>query len=188
MTDYKTARGYLKPTERKYLYNIARTANTIINIGVEYGCSLYCFHQGNLQADIIAIDLNYERFEGDVGYTFGIPEIVLRDDMLQSILDSDDQQQIVFVKGNSQTIPITVQAEVIFVDGDHSYKGVTNDIEKYAPLCTNHLLFHDYSDIRQHAGVKRAVDEWEVQTTEFKRIAQIETIAVFKRTINNEQR
>lgn len=47
---------------------------------------------------------------------------------------------------------------LLFVDGDHSYKGVKADIEKWTPFIPpgGTALFHDYA---LYDGVKRAVDE-----------------------------
>jgi len=48
--------------------------------------------------------------------------------------------------------------DLLFVDGDHSYKGVSADITKWIPLVSPNgiALFHDYA---LYDGVKCAVDE-----------------------------
>lgn len=53
-----------------------------------------------------------------------------------------------------------VSADFVFLDGDHRYDGVRQDIDLYAALVKpgGILAGHDYG-IREHPGVKRAVDE-----------------------------
>ena len=56
--NYKIARGYLSSNERQYLYELAKEAATIINVGIEYGASIFAFVEGSKQhTKIIAIDL-----------------------------------------------------------------------------------------------------------------------------------
>jgi predicted O-methyltransferase YrrM len=52
--------------------------------------------------------------------------------------------------------------DMVFIDGDHSYKSVRNDIMFWEPLLApgGLLCGHDYTETRRHcAGVKKAVDE-----------------------------
>lgn len=51
---------------------------------------------------------------------------------------------------------------MIFVDGDHSYAGVKQDIALLSQILSRHVpvLFHDYLN-PQVAGIQRACDEWE---------------------------
>ena len=43
---YQKTRGYLSPDERQLLFEMAKEATTIINVGVEYGSSVVCFAEG----------------------------------------------------------------------------------------------------------------------------------------------
>jgi len=51
--------------------------------------------------------------------------------------------------------------DFIFIDADHSYKGVMADINAWLPLVKDGGLLtgHDYGGKRKHPGVKKAVDE-----------------------------
>ena len=59
--------------------------------------------------------------------------------------------------GSSGTVCVR-DIDLLFIDGDHSYKGVSADITKWIPLVSPDgiVLFHDYA---LYDGVKRAVDE-----------------------------
>lgn len=176
ISSYKTARGYLSDAERKYLYNIAGESDIIINVGIECGASVHCFREGNSDANIIAIDLiGNKKFEGDVGQA-----ILTEGNIVDfSILDIMPDPIVMFVKANSNTLNIDLQSDLIFIDGCHWGQCLQNDIEKYSRLATKYLLFHDYSDAPPHAGVKKALDNWDCPG--FKKTDQIDTIAVYER-------
>lgn len=186
--NYKKARGYLSPNERQFLFEMAQNSETIINVGVEYGASIFCFAEGsNSQTKIIAMDLvGAEKFDGILNCeTAYLDEynIALQknkeSDLINETIDSALQKIVVFIKGDSNTIPIETKADLIFIDGCHWGKCFQNDIDKYSALCTKYLLFHDYSDSPIHAGVKEQLDNWTPQ--DFKKIKQIDTIAVYER-------
>lgn len=48
---------------------------------------------------------------------------------------------------------------MVFIDADHSYESVLSDIEKFAPLATDILLFHDIRPkaVMQNFGVYQAI-------------------------------
>jgi len=173
--NYKTAKGWLTDSEREYLHKLAQESATIINVGIEYGASIHCFAEGNLHAKIVAIDLiGNEKFVGNPKNSVAIIE-----EQACEIEELLMQNDIVFVKANSNTIDLALEADLIFIDGGHDYKCVQNDIAKFAPWATNYLLFHDYSNAKIHEGVKKALDEWHPQC--FVKIAQVDTIAAYKR-------
>jgi len=57
-----------------------------------------------------------------------------------------------------KTWPEERQIDFLWVDGDHSYRGVKQDIEDWVPLVKKNsiICFHDYRD---EPDVKKAVDE-----------------------------
>lgn len=173
--NYKTAKGWLTESERDYLYKLAKKSTTIINVGIEYGASIHCFAEGNPTANIVAIDLiGNQKFVGNLESSVAIKEEQVAD--LEQLLA---QYQVVFIEGNSNTIDIEAEADLIFIDGGHDYKCVQNDIAKFAQMATDYLLFHDYSDAIIHSGVKKALDEWTPH--DFMKIKQVDTIAVYQR-------
>jgi len=66
--------------------------------------------------------------------------------------------------------------DLLFIDGDHSYKGVKSDIKLWLPKVKigGFVLFHDYGGI--HPGVKKAVDE-----TGLIKLEVVETLLVAKK-------
>jgi len=66
---------------------------------------------------------------------------------------------------NSLQAAHVVQAPLafIFIDGDHAYESVKQDIAAWTPkvMPGGIVAFHDYG-AKKHAGVKRAIDEWQL--------------------------
>ena len=53
------------------------------------------------------------------------------------------------------------EVDLIFIDGEHTYKAVKKDIEMFAGYLKSggFMLAHDYTLIREYPGVKKAVQE-----------------------------
>ena len=74
--------------------------------------------------------------------------------------------QWTFVRADSKLFP-PMGVELLFIDGDHSFRGVLGDLERFAPHA-QHVLLHD-TDAADWPGVREAVEmftsmrpEWEV--------------------------
>jgi predicted O-methyltransferase YrrM len=72
---------------------------------------------------------------------------------------------VIQVRGRSQLIGKVwpIPYDMIFIDGDHRYEFVKEDIELWIPKAKPDavIMFHDYAihKIKPKSGVKRAVDE-----------------------------
>ncbi len=66
----------------------------------------------------------------------------------------------VFLRGDSTTMPWDKTIDVLFIDGDHTYKGCKADIENFAPFVKEGgtMLFHDADE--GGPGVLRAITEY----------------------------
>lgn len=70
------------------------------------------------------------------------------------------QPRVLPLRGQSVDCAASMSSKVcVFIDADHSYEAVRNDLRAWWPVVENGGLFcgHDY---HMFPGVKRAVDEW----------------------------
>ncbi len=152
MIDYMNARGYIKPEERVMLYNAAREtvptiSGVIVNIGVEYGASMACLRAGNPAALLIGIDIDMSKYEGP-----------------------RDARMILIEARSYLTYAIWRRGiDLLFVDGDHGYQGVTDDTHWARYVKPNkHAIFQDCYDWditppvphKVCPGVNQAVSVW----------------------------
>lgn len=172
------ARGEMvHPQERLLLYRLAEIVAhhfdnpNIINIGVSWGASVHCLHAGAPQANITAIDTNYQKRP------------------VQQ-LDRIDESKVNFVMADSKSLKFDDDCHLVFVDGDHTYGGVKGDIDNWVPRIPvgGIIAFHDYQpqerDEKRLEGVKRAVNEWHKgKEVEWLVIEKKDSIIVFRRVL-----
>jgi hypothetical protein len=164
--DYKTAHGFLTSHERDLLKTLASKVSkkgTILNVGVEYGASLVCLHTGNPTALLIGIDLNNSKCE--------VSE-------LAKLITANSLELVKDWKR---------PADLIFIDGGHSYDEVVSDIgfADNSPI-GGLLAFHDCSDQNgtPHSsceGVERAINDWKTREKDWNEIQHVDSIRVFER-------
>ena len=104
-----------------------------------------------------------ECFSLDLGYPVD-PEIVQRN--VQKF--KNNQSTFEYIKGDSHSPSIINyikdnigEIDILFIDGDHSKRGVTDDYLNYSPLVKSggYLVFDDYLDFKDSPDVKPVVDE-----------------------------
>lgn len=165
--DYITAHGFLSLGERDLLKRLAAMVpqdGIILNIGVEYGASLVCLRAGNPTAKIIGIDLDNSKCE------------------VKGVADQ-------LVTGNSQEIinDWDTRCNLIFIDGEHTFKGVISDLE-FSDLSRvgDLVALHDCSDAltgKPHAicpEVNDAVEVWSKEHPEWTELQHTDSTRVFK--------
>lgn len=77
----------------------------------------------------------------------------------ENILRSGLWHKILPIRGNSHTVAGEVpDADLVYIDGDHSYEGCKKDIEVYLPKTRKIVCGDDYS-VREGFGVIEAVTE-----------------------------
>lgn len=83
--------------------------------------------------------------------------------LLNDLYKSDENVEIIKAFSNDETVVDKFEDEffnVIFIDGDHSYEGCLEDLEKWWPKVKSGWILcgHDYC--KNQFGVKKAVDEF----------------------------
>ncbi len=129
--------------------------HTVLEIGSCYGASACWFARQPGIERVTCIDLWYAIPQ------HGIPANIF-DIFLANIEAAGVRGKIRPVVGDSHS-PILRRfhpADLIYLDGDHTYEGVRQDIEMYGPIARKVLCGDDYDvNLPSVAGVIRAVDE-----------------------------
>lgn len=140
-----------------------RQPHHIIEIGCLHGGTATMFH-GLSTGKVITIDLPDGRFGGaDHHYT------------REKCLDRGktlfrECPRVRSILGDSHTVAVAEmvakilngdRADVLFIDGDHTYAGVRDDYELYAPLVEDGgvIAFHDILDTPLHRAAGCRVDQ-----------------------------
>lgn len=172
MTSYEDAKGWITAQERIALRNLAGLVpqnGNILNIGVEYGASVWCLAAGAPSANIYAVDLDLSK------------AIWPRHTGLHKI------EQSSYVTLQTWTNPI----DLVFVDGDHSLVGIWTDIGFTKHIRPGgYIAFHDCYDWedRERAWrhrpdlipVNKAVSEW-VFMVGWQELTAVDSIRTFQR-------
>jgi len=141
------------PVEREWLRDIAAEAEddfgkdtVIVNIGIFRGASMYCMRAGAPNARLVGVDI----VKPDPKY-----------------VDSSMRAEIIVADSGKCHADFEGPVHLLFVDGDHSYEGVKADIAGWTPKVApgGVVAFHDFKTEpkveKKHAGIKKAVLEWE---------------------------
>ena len=154
VASWKTALGKaIIPVERVWLRDIAAEVEkqfgaetVIVNIGIFRGATMYCLGAGAPRARLVGIDTLYPQ---------GAP------------LDPRARAQVLVGDSGKLHASFAGPVHLLFIDGDHSYEAVARDIAGWAPKIVpgGVIAFHDFKTepkvAAKHAGIKRAVLEWE---------------------------
>jgi len=148
--------GWMLPGNREKLAELIERCEirTVIEIGTCYGLSAAWFAQRVER--VTCVDL-----WGAIpcaGVPKNVYELFVRN--MEALGVSD---RITIVRGDSHS-PETLQqvqpADLVYIDGDHTYEGCKKDIEMYGPLALNILCGDDYDPATEDLrGVPKAVDE-----------------------------
>lgn len=150
-------RSHLTAQERVQLYKLSRQSCVIVEIGSYVGASACCFGvaaKEHGEAKVICIDTwNNDAMTEGGRNTW--------DEFTKNTVEFKDF--IIPVRGFSTDVVDAVSnstssADLLFIDGDHSYGGVKADWEAYKHLLNpgSVVIFHDYGWAE---GVQRVVHE-----------------------------
>lgn len=150
---YDVTPGWILLYEESLLQSLANTLSEeamVVNIGAGPGTSTAAILRGLLhleRANLLSIDVEYNK-----------DEIATLEE--QGLYDTE---KYTFFKGRSDEAVKNLEAnlDMVFVDGEHSYTAVFNDLKSYSELIKpgGLLICHDYKDPRQ-VEVTKAIDDW----------------------------
>ncbi len=159
--------GWMTRDELRWLRQQAKNRHVVVEIGSWRGRSTY-----EIASATPGILFFVEHFRGAGDGEHGVYECLkseqgvdaLRSSLLENLKDFVSQGRALLIEMNSldaakALAPILRHrgADMIFIDGDHSYEGAKNDVLEWRKLlCTNGLLCGHDSD---WPSVRQALDE-----------------------------
>ncbi len=166
--------------EACYLFNLVRSLKNckVLEIGRYRGGSTLLF--------AVAMDRNSKLTSVDNLTKFGCDDKALENVLRRFNLSN----KVELVMHDSSTFPVKPASfDLIFIDGDHSYKGVKRDYDhlKRALKPSGHLLFHDATYGRRFVtvvdGPALCVDEIQKNDSRwFKKTKEVGSLVHFSRT------
>src|SRR5574343_87242 len=148
--------GMMLPDELKWLYRSAQKMRSVVEIGSWQGRSTHALLSG-CPGPVYAID------HWDPDY-IGIPglscEIIERN--LHAFLRNTRMFKNLKIMRMSSLdagqLFVPVSVDMVFIDGDHAYGSVMQDIKAWLPKTAKRICGHDY-EMTHHPGVVQAVNE-----------------------------
>jgi hypothetical protein len=139
-----------------FIKNNYQNNNNIVEIGSFQGESTTIFSKSFNNAKIFAVDIWSSNYELDM--VTGTNNTMDVEDNFDIV--TKDYDNIIKIKMSSQDFSNVVNdIDFVYIDGDHSYEGVTNDIIKWKNKIKNggYIGGHDYVEDRQ--DLIRAIKE-----------------------------
>ena len=183
--------GWLTDAEAFGLYRMASGLNrsaTVVEIGSWQGKSSYCIASGLKSGILYAID----PFNGDPGDDVASSQEYeekkagkdLEQIFLQNMRSLGVSEKIQAKKGYSQDFHEQFTAiDALFIDGDHSYAGCSNDFHLYAGKIVpgGWLAFHDYYPDRQELGPTQVIHQLVMRDPLYTFYAQYDSLWIAKK-------
>lgn len=133
--------GWMSLEELRWLYDQAKSANVVVEIGSWMGRSTHAFLSTG--KPVVAVD----HFKGSVSQIEDVHKWAAMNDLYQAfklnvghfpnltVMRMDSPRASEFFKDRS--------IDMVFIDGDHEYGMVKRDIEAWMPKCRTLLCGHD---------------------------------------------
>ena len=153
------------PHHRIFVLNIIVNLfeiKTYLEIGVHNGASMsYVVHQNNRSIDCYGVDLfcndkNYKDYDED--------KLEIEKTRKNIQRNNESNSKITLLAGNSRSSDIfnrlnNNKFDLLFIDGDHSYKGVKSDFFTYSKLVQSggFIILDDF--VPECPGITRLVNE-----------------------------
>lgn len=136
---------------------VSRMSERILEIGRHKGFSTFALAAGlkYLDEGVPRIGWNCQRPEIDYDVLFQPKKRILYsldpdpkylEYCRQMMKDFDLEKYVKFETVKSQDYKPEGEYDIVFIDGDHSYQGCKNDVEKYVPFVAKngYFILHDY--------------------------------------------
>jgi len=143
-TDVSPIEGWMDIDEMEWLCDTAGNMGTVVEIGAWKGRSTIALLRG-CKGIVFSVDPWRGHQEGYAEYIYNTKEF---EHLV--IIKMPSLQAVSIFNGN----PV----DMVFIDADHSYEAVRDDIEAWLPKTRKIICGHDYGDPLS-PGVKKAVDE-----------------------------
>lgn len=148
--------GAFTKAESMALYNCAVECGSESNF-VEIGC--YCGRSSSILA-MVAKDNNCDFVTVD-NFITGAPGVTdVKRAFANNMTMVQGKYNLMAMKSENAARKYDKEIDLLFVDGDHRYVGVTTDMNSWLPKVKpgGYVLFHDYNS--SWSEVKKAVDEY----------------------------
>ena len=137
--------GWMGEEELDFLHKIAKKMNSVVEIGSYQGRSTVALLESGTK--VTAIDT----WKGNKEL------VVKKKDYKEFLKNIAKYSNLTIIVGESvKTSKQFDKVDMVFIDGDHTYKGVKRDIKAWLHKTTKLICGHDY-DFEE---VQRAVDEF----------------------------
>jgi hypothetical protein len=147
-------KGWMDPEELRWLYETAKTVGSVVELGCHRGRSTYVLCAG-CPGPVYAVDCHWcgtmYPFEGEAQHTR--PEF----DQAVGHFPNLVALEMNFAEAaGSVLIPLMV--DMVFIDGDHAYESVLEDLNIWGPRAKKMLCGHDLDPLTP--GVEEALKKF----------------------------
>lgn len=148
--------GWMTPEELEFLYQSAKKYNRILEIGSWKGRSSDALLSG-CKGEVHCVD----HFKGSNDKNDETNSLGKKEDIYEEFIKNvGHYKNLKVVRNSSENAEKELadeKFEMIFIDGEHTYEAVKQDIRLWKKHCTKLICGHDYQN--NWPGVMRAVDE-----------------------------
>jgi predicted O-methyltransferase YrrM len=147
--------GWMADGELDWLYKQAKKMNSIVEIGSWKGKSTHALLSG-CKGTVTAID----HFQGSKNEERAHKEAKERDIFQDFMKNVGEFKNLKVLKMPSdEALELVEEADMIFIDGEHTYEAVKNDIKKWLPKAKKLICGHDYNWLTVRQAVNEVLGE-----------------------------